>query len=67
MLEAQKESVQMIIWSIILFQLEKNILELETLSARVSCVFALKKKSHLALPYSIHMECFLLKFLIIIP
>lgn len=43
MLEAQKESVQMIIWSIILFQLEKNILELETLSARVSCVFALKK------------------------
>lgn len=38
--EAQKESLQMIIWSIILFQMEENISELATISARVSCVFA---------------------------
>lgn len=43
MLEAQKESLQMIIWSIILFQVEKNISELATISAWVSCVFAFKK------------------------
>lgn len=43
MVEAQKESLLMIIWSIILFQVEKNISELVTISTRVSCVFAYKK------------------------
>lgn len=40
MVEAHKASFQMIIWSIILFQVEKHISELATISARVSCVFA---------------------------
>lgn len=47
MLEAQKELLQMIIWSIILFQVEKIFLSWQLFSARVSGVFALKK-SHLA-------------------
>lgn len=38
MVEAQKESLQMIIWSIILFQVEKHIFELATISAILSCV-----------------------------
>lgn len=73
MVEAQKESLQMIIWSIILFQVEKNISELATISTRVSCVFAYKKivfRDGLLLQkncYYIYVKCFLLKILIIIP
>jgi hypothetical protein len=33
MVGAQKESLQMIIWGIILFQVEKNISELATISS----------------------------------
>lgn len=36
MVEAQKESFQMIIWSIILFQIEKHVSELTTISARLN-------------------------------
>lgn len=66
MVEAQKESLQMIIWSIILFQVEKHISELATISARLSCVSLFFFELHLALFYYTHMECFLPKFLIIV-
>lgn len=52
MLEAQKELLQMIIWSIILFQVEKIFLSWQLFSARVSGIFALKKSLSTLTPYT---------------